>query len=347
MPNFDAGSYFLTTLAPIREGAPEVGAASFRQRLHAVLAALPTALQSPATERIGVQSPFARSLRTHLCRFVIIDDVVYNGRQSPDPIVGRLTGEDPVFAETPDRLNRAYLMFAAEIDAVTEDGAPLPAELPPPREAAVRDGYARSLWTLMETELRAIYANCEGFDGVEDADGFARYLRRCQVETTMPFHDYYTTPPAIPQLPGAALIGAVALPAALAALGLIGWLARMETVPLIGFLTGWTPGPTLVAGAILTAVAAFVAYRVASAWGEKPFPPPQGANLPGVLKALYLQQRFGAFAAAQQGATPAALHKAFGAFLADHRPDEDAGPTQAPGVIRTPAPRAPTRRRKS
>jgi hypothetical protein len=155
----------------------------------------------------------------------------------------------------------------------------------------------------------------------------------------MPFHDYYAAPPDILPLPTAPLLGAIALPVALLALALVGWLTGMETVPLIGFLWGWAPGPTALVALALTAIALVSARRVVLARGAQPFPPPEGANLPGVLKALYLQQRFGDFVAAHQGRTPDALHKAFGEFLSAHRPEDDAEPTQPPGVLRSAAPK--------
>ena len=43
-----------------------------------------TALQTPATEHIGLNSPFARDGRTHFARFAVIDDAAYNGRDQRD-----------------------------------------------------------------------------------------------------------------------------------------------------------------------------------------------------------------------------------------------------------------------
>ncbi|MEL7415504.1 MAG: hypothetical protein AAGJ92_06375, partial [Pseudomonadota bacterium] len=68
MPNFDTGHYFLTALVPIRDGmTTDAGGVevTFIQNLRATLAVLPTALQSPATEMIGINSPFARDRSTH------------------------------------------------------------------------------------------------------------------------------------------------------------------------------------------------------------------------------------------------------------------------------------------
>ncbi len=343
MPNFDAGSYFLTVLAPIRSGAVSdaVGAESWHERLAATLEKLPTALQSPATERSGEQSPFARSLRTHLARFVVIDDTVYNGRPPQNPVLTSLFGPDPIVADAPDRLNSAYLMFAAETDAVTEDGARLPATLSPAEQDAVRDSYARHLWGVMADELRAVFGCCRGFEKVADADGFAAWIARCQVETTMPFHDYWTRPPALPSLPFKAILVVALAPIAVLLLALLGWLAGMAATPVVSWFVDWRPGPTIGWALLASVLALWAVYRFVMGRGEAPFPPPGGANLPGVLKSLYLQQKFTDFASASQELDAAGLHKAFGAFLAEHRPGEDAGPTQPPGVVRLAQPQAP------
>jgi len=43
----------------------------------------------------------------------------------------------------------------------------------------------------MEAELREIFTHCVGFDGVNDRCLSRKYIARCQIETTMPFNDYY------------------------------------------------------------------------------------------------------------------------------------------------------------
>lgn len=341
MPNFDTGSLFLTFLAPVKPGTTtdlrgeEV---SYQRNLRNVLAFLPTALQSPATQEIGINSPFALNRRTHLARFVVIDEAPFNGRMPQDPIVGSLKDEDPITPRKVDKLTTPFLFFGAEIDAVTEDGAPLPTELDEDAQTRVRDAYARELWATMEPELRSIYANCFGFESVKTADDFARYLARCQVETTMPFHDYWIDPPALKPLNLKILIALVAIPAVVALLGLLGLLTGMDSTPILGWFTSWTPGITTIVALILTVVAAVGAYRFVLGRGAQPFPPQPGASLPNVLKSLYVQQHFSDFVTAQQGAEAQDLHKAFGAFLDTHKPDDIHGPTQTPGVISVRAP---------
>ncbi|PKP63312.1 MAG: hypothetical protein CVT86_05560, partial [Alphaproteobacteria bacterium HGW-Alphaproteobacteria-8] len=187
-------------------------------------------------------------------------------------------------------------------------------------------------------EVAAIWGNCVGFQAVDSPDSFARYLARCQVETTMPFHDYWIAPPDLKPLPVKPIAAVVGLPLAALALSLLGWAAGMEQVPLFALVFDWAPKTTAPWALLASVAAIWGVYRYAMAHGAKPFPPPAQADLPSVLKALHVQQRFADFAAAHQDAEPDALHKAFGAFLADCKPEDATGPTQPPGVVRAPAP---------
>ena len=53
-----------------------------------------------------------------------------------------------------------------------------------------------------------MFGHCVGFDTVADAATFQNYILRCQVETTMPFNDYWITPPPLTSLK-TVLIGTV------------------------------------------------------------------------------------------------------------------------------------------
>ncbi len=330
MPDLDTGHIFLTTLAPIK--TTETGnQTSFEQQARIALAQLPTACQSPATQNIGINSPFARNTRNHLARMFVLSDVVYNGRSGMNPIVGTIRGINPTDPQKVDQLNCPYLVFTADIDAVTEDGQPLPATLSAEEQKAVRASYARKLWDTMELELQDIYSNCVGFESVDTADDFAEYLEKCHVETTMPFHDYYlpSDDPGFHDLPTSGLLAAVGVPAviALIALGMriFGWL----TLPWLGWSTLWV----FVIFAVLAVLIAIWAVRYAIKNGEKPLTPATYDDLPSVLKSLYMQQNFSDFVIDHQGTTAARLHKDFGAFLKKHKPSDRSGPTQPPGVI--------------
>lgn len=220
MPDLDSGHIFLTTLAPIKDSGKASGKdrlehTSFTQKVRIALAKMPTAMQSPATEGTGENSPFARNRRNHLARMFVLNDVVYNGRIGLNPVKALISKEDPTTLQRVDRLNTSYLVFCADIDAITQDGAPLPMELDAAQQKEVRGAYARELWGTMAPELKEVYSNCVGFDGVKTADDFAVYLDKCHVETTMPFHDYYLKLPEFNVLPLNKLLLAAIAPAAL------------------------------------------------------------------------------------------------------------------------------------
>ncbi len=334
MPDLDSGHIFLTTLAPIKSSASGGDSrTSSEQNVRIALAKMPTAMQSPATQRTGINSPFARNKRNHLARMFVLSDVVYNGRVGGNAllnIVKRLILRDDSMApQKVDRLNASYLVFCADIDAITADGAPLPTELSAAQQTEVRRAYAKELWSTMELELQDIYSNCGGFENVDTADQFADYLEKCHVETTMPFHDYYLELPEFNDLPVLPLIGAVAAPAIVALLALIARILGCLTIPMLGWSTFWT----FVVALALTFVAGFFAVRFALKNGEKPLAPGKYDDLPSVLKALYMQQTFADFIVEHQGASAQKLHDDFGAFLKATKPSDRSGPTQEPGVI--------------
>lgn len=341
MPTFDTGHLFLTFICPIRRGTtrdPFGAQVSHVQNLRTVLRLLPTALQSPATQDIGVNSPFTRSLQTHLCRFVVIDDVTYNGRDPRDAIVMSVRGQDPIHPQPVDKLNSAYLLFAADIDAVMQEGDPLPETLDADGQARCRDAWAARLWERMEPELRDVFDNCHGFDGVQSGEAFAAYLARCQIETTMPFNDYWIEAPALKSLPVKPMAAAILLPLAVTLLAFLGLIFGADEVPVISLLADWSPGVTTLIGLLVTAAVAYGLIRYVQAEGQNPMPPAKYGDLPGVLKSLYLQQHFADFAVEAQGQSDEDLHAAFGAFLQAHRPGDRMAPTQSPGVISVAAP---------
>lgn len=330
MADLDSGHLFLTTMAPIKgTNANATEGVSHEQKVRIALAQLPTALQSPATQSIGVNSPLARNRRTHLARMFVLSDIVFNGRNPQNPIVATIKGIDPVDPLPIDQLSTAYLVFCADVDAIIEDGDPLPHNLTAAEQKAVRASYARKLWETMGPELVDIYQNCVGFENVRTADDFAAYLDKCHVETTMPFHDYYLELPGFNMLNTKLLLGVVLVPAVIAILSLLLRIFGVLKLPMLGFSTFWT----FVIAAVVTVAAALWAISFALRNGAKPLPPAKYDDLPSVLKGLYVQQTFSDFVIDHQGAEPAELHRAFGDYLAQHQPDNRMSPTQTPGVI--------------
>jgi hypothetical protein len=318
MPNRDGSHYFLTALAPIHADPCEGAKGTITSPTAAVreaLATLPTAAQSEACIDSGRTSPFARCHRTHMARLVVIDQPAFNGRTPGNTLIDAVRKTDLLAHGPVDALTRSWLLLAVDFD---------PGDGP----AHGLHDYLVGLWGVMSEELRSVYSHCYGFDeSVHDGDGFARYIIRCQVETTMPFNDYATTPTSLPTLPTTTMIVGAGL-FIVAAGGLAGWAAS-------GRGLGMIIGSVVLAMLVAAAIAVWAAYCFVVARGSKLFPAAPGTDLRTILKALYLQQHFTRFAIAQQGASPDDLHRAFGDFTRTHRLDDIAEPTQAPGVIRS------------
>jgi hypothetical protein len=309
MPDLDGGHYFFTALLPIdNRGIVEHGGfkSSPVHMVRDALEALPTALQTAASETIGIQSPFARSLRTHFVRLFLIDAPAYNGRDSLDTLVSTVEGIDPLKAQPVDSLSCHYLAFVADFDPEGPDE---------PR------GWLEELWRVARTELCTVFEYCYGFEAGGDGAAFADFVIRGQIETTMSFNDYWTVTPPIPNLSLAQLAIAPALGAIVAvgssAMGHWAWWAGLGLTLALA-----------VAGIVFD-------YFLISYLGAKPFPTAPNSTLRHVLKALYLQQAFTRFAAAQQGSSPAQLRAAFADFVAATKPSDLTGPTQPPGVVRS------------
>ncbi len=339
MPNLDGGHYFLTALAPIRtdrlSDAIPGRSRSHRLQLAQKLALMATGRQTAASPADAWPSPFAANRLNHFVRLVIIDGLPFNGRNAGDTLFDAIRGRKPLDPQPVDRLTTPYLLFAADFDARDPADAG--------GEAALR-AYTDALWTTMPADLKVIFAHCVGFDRVADAAGFHAYIRRCQIETTMPFNDYWANGLPVPaagkspagalKAAGIAALSAVAVwLAALLVDGVLTLLGRGgDFAARVAAVVGW--GALLVPVALIVIVAAvWVVYRTVLKRGGEPFPTAAGSDLPSVLKSLYLQQRFTGFAIDAQGAGAADLHARFGAFLAATRPGDIAAPTQPPGVV--------------
>jgi hypothetical protein len=316
MANIDGGHYFLTTLIPVKRDPVARADGSFTSPSHVLremLAILPTAQQSPACVAAGFESPFSRCTRTHFIRAVVIDQPMYNGRDAGNSIVQSLANVDLLVHEPVDNLSCPYLMFCADFDvrADEDDGG--------------FASWAEGLWSKMEPELRAVGASCVGFEHVVDGPSFCKWLKRCQIETTMSFNDYYVP---MPDLHG------YTLQALAVRLG-IGWVALSALALWLLTVVAISPWWMLVAVPVAAVLAVVGVLWLLWIKGSKPFPAGADTDLPSILKALHVQQRFALLAADLQGADAATVHARFGAFLAEVKPDDTTEPTQKPGVIRS------------
>ena len=101
------------------------------------------------------QSPLAGVRRTHFARWVVIDDVVYEGPDQGDR----------------EHLKHARLLFTSNFDG----------ELDP---------YLEALRTGLGNSADAIWGRCVGYPGSGEARAFADYIRRHQLDSSLFFTAY-------------------------------------------------------------------------------------------------------------------------------------------------------------
>jgi len=296
MPSIDGGYYFLTVLVPVRgawANGEEDGRAAPIIELRKTLAQMPTAMQTPHSHNSAEISAFSKSTRTHFARFAVIDRLGYNGYEAADPVLETVKLAKPTVART--ELASPYLLFAAEFDAPSGSRN---------YDLAV---YLRELWDVMKEDLVEIFSNCVTFDPDEitTAADFITYIKKCEIETTMPFNFYWAEQPKnLPSLTFKGLIAGGLLTAAI--MGTLFWWLFIGFGSIFAWLAAIVAG---VGGAI-----GFVAMRF-KAYGDRPFPAPPDGDLISVLKGLHLQNTFGQFVIDNQGADAVDLHEAFGHYL--------------------------------
>jgi hypothetical protein len=323
MPTFDGGHCFLTALLPIKTSEVVDQDGLRNSPVHMVrdaLAILPTARQSPVTETLPVTAPFAKCTKTHFARFAIIDDAIFNGRLASNAILDSLKGLDRTIPKPVDQLPGPYLMMAIDFDA--PDGT----------DAELR-GYLKGMWNNMGAELAPVFRHCFGYDETAgSAEGFADYIISCQLETTMPFNDYWPSFPPLTTISKPLLAISFLVPALVVGLGVYFALSAMGLIAHRH--TPWLYCAEILAIVLLSiAVGLCVVYRMVMARGEQPLPAAPNSDLRAVLKALYLQRELIAFAIKMQGQSAADLTQAFGAFLDKNRVQDTDSPTQQPGTI--------------
>lgn len=344
MPNFDGGHYFYTGLFPVRLDSVQRPDGSYTVHSHLLreaLASLPNFSEASGSIRT---SPFARCRSTHFVRLAVIDEPEYNGRDPVDALRQAAKGIDLLAHQPVDHFSRAWLMFAADFDAV---------------DAGARDRWAAGLWDLMQPELVAIFEHCCDFtsrdqlkfsqasalDPVKSGADFAAYLARGQIETTMSFNIYGLGGPPLKDVSIGALLGLALIPALLVGFGgaWLRWGPFHRPWHWWPWQWGWAwPWHWDWCGILLVILAALVGlflgawliYKIVMRRGARPFPTAPDSDLKSVLKGLFLQQRLVDFAIAHQEDEPDELYSAFGQFIGKVQPDDVESPTQARGVLK-------------
>jgi hypothetical protein len=141
MANVSGSVYGLTILSPIIDD-PKADI-SHDCAIRSYLATLPN----------GHQSPFAKVGSTHICRLVVMDDVIFVGVPAKE-----------------EHLQSKYLVFESNFDG----------ELEP---------YVTRMAKQIPDVVESVWGHCIGYPGVRDISAFVAYMKKCQLETTFYFAD--------------------------------------------------------------------------------------------------------------------------------------------------------------
>lgn len=141
MANQSGDVYGLTILSPIRNDSDSADSGAEALRIY--LAQLPR----------DENSPFAKVSSTHMCRLVVMDDVVFLGHPSHV-----------------EHLKSRYLVFESNFDGDLEP-------------------YLARMAREIPHQVEAVWGHCAGFPGVRDVEKFIRYMKDCQLTTTFYFAD--------------------------------------------------------------------------------------------------------------------------------------------------------------
>jgi hypothetical protein len=102
---------------------------------------------------LNEDSPLSKVPNLYLCRFFILDEATYQG--SPAKL---------------DRLKSKYLVFVCDFHGPLEP-------------------FLANMWDSAKETIASVWEFCVGFKSrVNDRDGFARYIKTCQVTTTFYFN---------------------------------------------------------------------------------------------------------------------------------------------------------------
>ena len=101
---------------------------------------------------LDTDSPMAKVPNTYLSRVFLLNDVFYEGAPAIE-----------------EHLNNKYLVFSSNFYG----------EL---------DTYLTGMWNAIGDTLKNFLRHCVAFDTVESAPDFVRYIRRCQIKTSLFFN---------------------------------------------------------------------------------------------------------------------------------------------------------------
>ncbi len=382
MPSNEAGFYQLTALLPIKAGAyssllGENNASnafeSTRSYVHHLKAYLnklsDSYLQEIDDNPSGPSIPhlFDHTSRTHFARFVVIDQLFYNGRRRNDSLVDfvRLMLNKDVLSRKDriDQLHTSYLLVAIDFDC--SHGS----------TTCVQD-YLSELWPYAQDELTEIFWHCEGFAlpspfNDQFCQTYAndwylyqvveRLILSHEVETTYPFSAYFwaaenvrrwnpltdqVSPSRFRNRWGLILVGT--LPLILISLALLIlpfymgsfffnllYQAAFPDIDLSNFYSAWNQwGLIGFCLSIASLILFMFAWRYFVSSANQSLDPINGVDLKSILKSLYIQSElFNMYKIWQEHDRfdRSSLRKRFARFLDKTKPSDIHAPSLKPG----------------
>lgn len=292
------------------------------QYLREILTGLPTSNDFPDNISDAVKqwkAPASRNGRTHFMRWVVINDLNYNGRPRQSSLkewIDSLLGHELTDAQQQDRLSRPMLLFNVIFD--TNDGS----------DQSV-DNYLQGLWSWMKPELKHILPCLAGFEPENGCSSFVSLIKRHQIQPAFSWQDYQwqEDSPTKGRL-GTAVLSSSAV-AVIIVLVAMHWATGQR---------GWTE--TLISATIAITSWQWLKQHIQSLI-NMPYPAPdspfskeeqvESLQLNHIRKAIFLRDQMVAFLANLQSVSPAKyserLYAEFGEFIESYKPfdtnDED------------------------
>jgi len=292
------------------------------QYLREILTGLPTSNDFPDNISDAVKqwkAPASRNGRTHFMRWVVINDLNYNGRPRQSALkewIDSLLGHELTDAQQQDRLSRPMLLFNVIFD--TKDGS----------DKSV-DNYLQGLWRCMKPELKHILPCLAGFEPDNACSSFVSLIKRHQIQPAFSWQDYQwqEDSPTKGRL-GTAVLSSAAV-AVIIVLVAMHWATGQR---------GWTE--TLISATIVITSWQWLKQHVQSLI-NMPYPAPaspfskeeqvESLQLNHIRKAIFLRDQMVAFLANLQSVSPEKyserLYAEFGEFIESYKPfdtnDED------------------------
>ena len=385
MPSHEAGFYQLTALLPIKTGLytnlpcqenvsdPSDGTQSYAHHLKDYLNQLSDSFLKnidPPVSELDNLHLFDHTRCTHFARFVVVDQLFYNGRRRNDSLIDFLrtlvAGKDLLSEKDRiDALESPYLLIAIDFDCH------------PSSTSCVQD-YLSELWPYAREELTKIFHHCEGFSlpsPPQDQRILEAHTQYChayhsverlllshEVETTYPFSAYFWVAdkvqrwnPSTDQLSpsefknrwGLIIVGIlpfILLVMALLVLAIcfvslffnLLYDTALSQVNLSDFYQALNPLGLIGFGglAIASVVLFMFAWRYFINSANMPMSQIDGVDLKSIAKSLYLQEKFLEMYGDWQESdrfNKGRIRQRFASFLDDHKPSDSHSPSLQPG----------------